>query len=861
MLRIVSVALFALGIAAGATAQQSPAAFLGFRPGADGQLASWDQVCRYFATVDQSSDRVAVQTLGRSTLDRPFLAAVVSSPDTIANLGRFQEFQHRLADPRFSPPGSSGDPILDSKTVVLVTCSIHSDETASTLMALELLHELATANDERTLEILANTILLLVPSVNPDGVDLVAEWYERTKGKPWEGSGMPRLYHPYAGHDTNRDWFMMNLAETRLLTRFLYKEWYPTITWDLHQMGPRGPRLFVPPFFDPINPNLDPRMNQAIRLVGAHLAADLAVEGKKGVATGVMYDNWWNGGNRTVPQRHNMVGILTEAASVRLATPVFLDKSELRGGGRGFADHSPNVDFPDPWPGGWWRLRDIVDYELTCARSLLTLAARYRTWFQSNYRAMSQSAIDTGNSQPPFAWIVPAGQSDPGTAAELVRILADTGVEVRRATGQFSAAGATFPAGSWILPAAQPYRAHLKDMVERQVYPTRLGPDGAPEQPYDVAGWSLPLQMAVQTIEVAEPLNGVESELIEAITLPAEPISGVSDPKSYTLSLDRLADYAFLNRCFEAGVPIRRLVESARLGEVQIDAGTLALPASDAVRDLYRETIAEPRFRPRLVGTDVEPRKLEHTQPLPRPRIAVYQPWVPNMDEGWTRLVLDEFGFVYSTAHNGEIRAGNLIDRFDVLVIASVSPDILSNGFSSEATEPAYTGGLGAEGAAAIRAFVEAGGSLVCLEDSSAYAIEILDLPIKDVLQGVPPSSFYCPGSILRAEYVGDDLITRGQSAHGSVYFANSMAFEVEQAKKSAPGDRMEVLARYAAAGLLESGWLSGESKIAGKAALVAAKKGEGKVVLFAFPPQHRGQPRGTFRLLFNALLPNLRHD
>ena len=234
-------------------------------------------------------------------------------------------------------------------------------------MAMELLHDLATGDDPATREILANTILLLVPSANPDGVEKVAIWYERTKGKPWEGGGMPELYHKYAGHDTNRDWFMLNLKETQLLTRLLYHEWFPTLTYDVHQMGSKGARLFVPPFYDPINPNLDPKIHQSIAMIGAHMAADLAQEGKRGVLTHAMYDNWWNGGNRTTPQRHNMVGVLTEAASVRLASPIFLEKEELRGSARGFADHQPGVNFVDPWPGGWWRLRDIVEYERICA--------------------------------------------------------------------------------------------------------------------------------------------------------------------------------------------------------------------------------------------------------------------------------------------------------------------------------------------------------------------------------------------------------------------------------------------------------------------------------------------------------------
>ena len=271
-----------LQVQAQALKAPSPEEHLGFRAGADFHLAHWKQVVDYFQKVDQTSDRVVVRELGKSTEGRPFLVAIVSAAETMREIERYRGLQALLADPRRTPP-SGADPVRDSKTVVLITCSIHSSETASTHMAMDLLHELATKDDGATREILTNTILLLVPSVNPDGVDKVADWYERSLGKPWEGGGMPELYHVYAGHDTNRDWFMLNLKETQLLTHFLYHEWYPTLTYDVHQMGPKGARMFVPPFYDPINPNLEAWLNQGISLIGAHMAADLAAGPSSGI--------------------------------------------------------------------------------------------------------------------------------------------------------------------------------------------------------------------------------------------------------------------------------------------------------------------------------------------------------------------------------------------------------------------------------------------------------------------------------------------------------------------------------------------------------------------------------------------------
>lgn len=836
-----AVATAAAGQAAAATVP-APEAVLGFRPGADSRLATWDRIVAYFEAVDHASDRVHVRTLGTTTEGRPYLAAIVSSAETVGDLDRYRTLQEKLADPRkFATDDERRRAVAASKTVVVITCSIHSTETASTLMAAELIHGLATGDDPGTREVLDRTILILVPSANPDGVDKVARWYERTRGHPWEGSGMPELYHKYAGHDTNRDWFMLNLRETRLLSHLLYKEWFPTLLYDVHQMGSRGPRLFVPPFFDPVNPNLDPRLSQGIFLVGAHMASDLAAAGKRGVVHSAQYDNWWNGGNRTTPQRHNIVAVLTEAASVKLATPIFVEKDQLVGGARGFPDHKPAVNFVDPWPGGWWRLRDVVDYELICARSLLTLAARYRESFQANLTAMARDAIDRGATEPPYAWVVPRDQRDPGSAAALVRIFHDTGIEVHESRESFRAAGATFPAGTWVLPAAQPYRAHLKDMMERQVYPTRLTAGGKAETPYDVAGWTLPLQMGVRTVEVATPLR-IESRPLARVEAPAGRIDGPAVGAYLSAAVASNGDVALRNALLEAGVEVSQGVKGAEPDDQEVV--TMRFPDSAASRAVLEAVL--PTVSTRVQRTEEAAWRGVRLVPIGRRRVAVYQPWVPSMDEGWTRLVLESFRVPYRTVHNAEVRAGALRE-FDVLLLPSVEAKILKDGYAANETEPAYAGGLGAEGVAELLRFVRGGGRLVCLDASCPFAIEAFDLKVADVLKGLPTSEFYGPGSILRAEVVGGHRITRGLPAEVSVYFDQSRAFELK-----GPG---RVLLRYAPKSPLESGWLLGPAKLEGRAALVEIPFGTGSVVLFGFPPQHRGQTHGTFRLLFNALL------
>ena len=836
-----------LPLAALAAEVPTPTAHLGFRPGADFRLAAWPSVVDYFRKVDSASDRVVVRELGKTTEGRPYIVAFVSDEPTIRDLDRHRTLQMAVAQPRDSAVDGSKE-AAGSKPVVLITCSIHSTETASTLMAMELLHDLASGDDPSTREILENAILILVPSANPDGVDKVASWYERTRGRPWEGEGMPGLYHKYAGHDTNRDWFMLNLQETRLLTRFLYHEWPPTLAYDVHQMGSKGARLFVPPFFDPINPNLDARINQGIFLIGAHMAADLAGAGKPGALTNAMYDNWWNGGMRTTPQRHNVVAVLTEAASVKMASPIFLEKSQLAGQTRGFSNHEPAVNFVEPWPGGWWRLRDIVDYELICARSILSLAARYRGQFQANYHRLGREAIQKGRTEAPYGWVVPLDRRDPGTAAKMVAILQDSGIRVLRARSDFAADGASYPAGSWLLPADQPYRAHLKDLMERQQYPNRFGPNGQAEAPYDVAGWTLPLQMGVKAVELGSPYAG-EFDEPDRIEPPRGVIEGDERPNFFAIECRANDDFKVINALLAAGITLKRLGRPETTDKERLPAGSIVFEATDEARRILDKALATASTRV-LARTAFTTSLAAIKSDYRGGAIALYQPWVPSMDEGWTRFVLEQFDFPYTTVHDAEIRSGNLAARFRTLVLPSVFPRLLREGYRPGESEPAYVGGLGLEGIAAVRKFVEEGGTLVCLEDSCQFAIESLRLPVREVLNDLKSSEFYAPGSILRCDLVPDRL-TFGLPGEVSVYFDRSLAFE-PVAVKDAPASR--VVASFAKGNPLESGWLLGPEKIQGKAAVVDVAVGKGRVILFGFTPQHRGQTHGTFRLLFNAL-------
>lgn len=764
----------------------TPESLLGFAPGDDRKLADWSQITAYFKALDAASDRVTLQTIGQTTLGRDLIVALISSPENLRDLKRYQEIQRRLADPRLvDSPSAAAELIRRGKTVIAVSCSIHSNEVVASQMSMRLAYALASEETPEMWAILDNTIILLIPSTNPDGTDIVTNWYRKTLGTPAEGSLPPELYHHYAGHDNNRDWFMLNLAETRAITDFFYKEWFPEIVYDVHQQGEFSSRLFVPPFLDPPNPNIDATILRQVALIGTKMATDLQAAGYKGVGTSMMYDTWWHGGMRTAPYYHNAVGILTEAASARLATPTTITPEELRAGRRrggeengraGRETEEPRgvrglnnpleraTNFPDPWPGGEWRMRDIMNLELGAARSLFKLATLYREDFLRNFYEAGRRALLAGEREAPFAYVIPKKQHDEFAAAKMASLLAAQGIEVHEAQSAFTADGVNYEAGSRVVLLGQPYRAGAKALLEVQHYPDRrLYPSGPAERPYDVAGWTLPMQMGVECVEVK---GRFEAEL----------------------KLLRDED----------------LREYARRNQPKIENAT---------------------------------------------RVGLYKSYAPSMDEGWTRYVFDEWGVKYTSLFDAEVRVGNLRAKYDVIVIPDQRGREIVNGNSTAGYPKEFSGGIKPEGVRALREFVEAGGTLVCFDNAARFAIDEFKLPVRNVLVGLKSSEFYCPGSILRVEATSAvHPLLKGMPAVFDAYFTHSSAFEIQDKSQ------VQELARYAESNVLRSGWLLGEKYLAGKTALAEAKVGSGRVILFAFRPQHRAQTWGTFRLIFNSL-------
>jgi hypothetical protein len=815
----------------------APAEYLGFPVGADFKLAAWDSISSYMSHLAKVSPAARVDTLGRTTQDRPFLAVVITSPENMQRIEEIRRSQARLADPRKLAEGEL-ETLLDSHpAVVAITHNIHSTEIASSQGVMELAYSLIT--EPEMLEALRDVVVVLVPSVNPDGQQMVVDWYSRTLGTPYEGSRMPWLYHYYVGHDNNRDFYMLTQVESQMVNDLLYGTWFPEVVYDVHQMGNRGARFFIPPFDDPVNPNLDPLVVRTISLFGLQVSADLEAAGKAGVLNGERFDLWWHGGLRSVPARHNMVGILSESASARIASPIFQEPGQVdRQSERG-------NNYPNPWPGGWWRIRDIIDYQVIASRSIIGLAARWRRPLISNYVEIGRRAIDAGRNEPPFAYIIPSQQRDVGSAVAMLRTIRRGGAEIHRAVAPFEADGIAYSAGDWVVLMAQPYRAHAKDLLEPQVYPDRrLYPGGPPDTPYDAAGWTLPFQMGVKAVGVKSPLEAELQLETDVIRPPVGTVAG-SGPAFAVENVTNAANLA-IHRTVERGGRVTLLSQPAEVGGRTWPTGSAVLSGPGV-----RQTLEELAESHGLSAASVSGQFTGHS--LSGFRVGLYQPWTASMDEGWTRWVFESWELPYQTLHDAEIQAGGLEQRYDVIVLPDVESRSLIEGRAPGTVPPQFAGGLGDSGVSALRDFVKAGGTLICLDSSSGFAIQELGLAVADARPS--PSerrsgeAFYAPGSIMAVNIDVNHPLAFGMPETGAVYYNNSPLFQVEEGASG-----VTVVASYPETSQLMSGYVLNADFMNGKAALVEASYGAGRAILFGFRPQYRGQSHETFKILFNAV-------
>ena len=850
-LTLAAVLISFLPLVAGAQDSITPPdEFFGHQLGADRILARWDRIVEYFELLEEESDRIQVSNLGPSTEGHPFLLVTITSPENLANLNRIAEISRTLADPRGVQEAQIEAMISEGKAVVSQSLGLHSTEVAGCQSGPEIAYDFVARNDEEALRILDETVLLLLPCINPDGQVWVTDWYRQWVGTEYEGAGLPWLYHTYSGHDNNRDGDFLNLVESTYIAKVLYREWTPQAYVDHHQMGGGGARMYVPPYSDPIRPYADPLMWRELSWYGAHIAYKLEEAGKAGIINAAQYPGWGHFGWHWITPFHNIAGMLTESASAQLATPVYVDPDQLSGGARQLPEYEAQSTMPNPWPGGWWRVRDIVEMQKIAAWALQDMAARNRETVLRNQYLKATRQTERGATSSTNAFVIPSTQHDPLTTVKMINTLMLSDVEIQIAESRFEAGNRLYDEGSFVVSLAQPKMGLIRNLLGQTFYPdnewTRAR-DGSPLRPYDTSTHTMAEIMGVQV----DPVGGAVTGDLRVLEAPI-PVAGTVEESTYHVLDGQLNDsFRAVNLLLEQGGNVQRVTQTS--GDLR--PGDFIVGASPTiVSEVARQTGVD------FVATDSP--STEILNEVSTARIGMYRRYGGgNMEEGWTRLVFEQFDFPYSSVMDAEIQAGDLNASYDVLVFPDDSWAAITGlpgtngggrgGGRGGNTPPDYRSGIGTEGVQAVRDFVENGGTVVAMGGATDFAIRALDLGVRNALAGLDSMEFFCPGSTLHVDVDPTNPLAWGMPKDALALFWGSPAFEIT-ASDAYNYDRVVT---YAERNILQSGWLVGEKHLSKRAAVITARVGEGKVALLGIRAQHRAQTHGTYKLLFNALM------
>ncbi len=858
LLTVAALGLIALPTPA--TTQENPVPhprdILGFTPGDDYRIADFTQMQEYFQALALASPRVRLSSAGKTPEGNDILVVVISSVENLERLDRYKDIARTLARARVSADEARALSI-EGRAITWIDNGLHAAEMAHAQHSFLLAHKVATEETAEMREIRDNVILVLLPCVNPDGLELVADWYRKTVHTPYQDSPMPWLFNKYMGYENNREFFMQSQPETQIISQLLYFEWLPQVMYNQHQ-GFYPTRIFVPPFPDPFNPNIDPGVIRGIDLVGASMQHRFEREGKGGVLTRYGFSSWYNGSLRTTTYFHNVIGILTETTHDS-PSPFYYDPADFPDTfGNGWSTRVASTNYSRPFRGDTLHFSDAVDYMLTGSMGVLEASAKYREQFLYGIYQMGARQIALGRTESPVAYIISPEQHDGPVTEKFIEILMRGGVEVHRADAPFVAGGQSFAAGSYVVDLAQPYRPFAKDLLEAQRYPDiRQYPGGPPVPPYDNAGWTLSFSMGVRTVPIERVFVASLTQLEEYPT----PTARVAEEARYGYALDPRSNNTTtaINRLLSAGRRVFRATQPLSVGGETYPPGAFVVPRESGGAAELTALVPD-------LGIEVRPLHDAPTNELyviRHGRVGVYKSWVVEWvdgwtaSEGWTRFVLDEFEFRYESIYNADVRAGGLRDRFDVIVIPNQDVADIMGGYREgrrhfgvvhqNLPPPEYQGGIEDDGVAALKEFVETGGTLVLVDRATDLGTEYLELPIRNVVKDVSGNQFFGPGSIVRIRTDASHPLAYGMTADGTAYFRKSRVFESQDPSVTS-------VVRYADADVLMSGWLLGEEYMAGRDAVVEARLGRGRVVLFGFSPYFRSWPHATFKLFFNAL-------
>jgi hypothetical protein len=887
----------------------TPVAEFGHNIGDDYFLVNYTQMIDYWRKLDRQSDRMRLVRIGTTAEGRPIEMAIITSPENQRKLARYQDISRRLALAEDLTDAQARKLAAEGKAVVWIDGGLHASEVLGAQQLIETAYELVSRSDPETLRFLRDDIILLVPA-NPDGQELVSDWYMREPDTlKRTTSRLPRLYHKYAGHDNNRDAYMASQPETQAMDSILFRAWYPQIMYNHHQTGPLGTVIFAPPFRDPFNYNFDPLVPMELDLVGAAMHSRFVAEGKPGATmrSGSLYSTWWNGGMRTTVYFHNMIGLLTEAIGnpTPIEIPLVPEKQLPRG------------DYPMPIAPQKWHFAQSIAYELTANRAVLDVASRYRETLLYNIYQMGRNSIQRGSTdtwtvtpkkvaalqaalpqdsarpqggdasgvggrpmtnspaelatynsimhnpadRDPRGYIIPADQPDFPTATKFVNALIKNGISVLRATAPFTVGDRTYPTGSFVVQTAQAFRPHILDMFEPQDHPNDFSyPGGPPIPPYDNAGWTLAYQMGVQFDRILEPFTGPFAAVTGFARPPGQRVGPAAD--GYFLSHSENDAFTAVNRLLAHGEDVYALKSPLNINGKIYDAGTFFIRAKPGTRAVASRVANEKGVGFDPIDTDLSSTILK---PIKTPRIGLYDQYGGLITSGWARFILDQFEFPYDVIYPAQLDAGNLINKYDVIILPDGVNFMRPGGRAPQRINPddipaEYRDRLGTPTVAVtipkLLEFLNAGGTVLAIGSATDLGIQ-LQLPIANALvdssgRALPRTRFYVPGSILSMRVDTTASLAQGLRPVTDFYYDNAEAFRLLPAAESRGMKRVVWIDNPAP---LRSGWAWGQRYLNGVTEVLQAPVGRGMLVLYGADPYFRSQPHGTFKLLFNGIL------
>ena len=863
-IRIAFACMFSALLTIPAMAQDqlpSPTAFFGFKPGSDRQLFTYEKSIDYFKLMDAHSNRLKLIKIGESPMGKPMYVAFISNEQNIANLFKLKEINKQLAINPSLTQAQQEQMIREGRVFVYATLSMHANEVGPAQAAPLIAYELITSKDPEIRSWLDNTVYMMVPSHNPDGMDMVVNNYLKYRGTKYEGASYPGVYNKYVGHDDNRDFITLSQTDTKAIAAVSDTAWYPQVMFEKHQMGSTGVRYFVPPPADAIVQVIDANLWNWMKIFGSNMITEMTDDSLKGVVQQYIFDDYWPGSTETSLWK-NVISMLTECASAKFATPVYVEPTELRAGGKGLAEYKKGINMPDPWKGGWWRLSDIIKYEQSSIKAIIKTAALHKDEILKFRNDLCRKEVNKGKTQPPYFYILPQQQADQSELVDLIRIMQEQGIDMYQLNKNVTVDNFDFHRGDIVIPLAQPYRPFIKEVMEAQTYPVRhFTPGGKVIRPYDITSWSLPLHKGLKSHELDVYAEQVANHISK---LPLhfnfmKPIEksgwGVAfkagDNESYQDAFDLLAQK----------VAVFRTDEAFSVDGTVIPKGSFVVQNGSALTKLMPKLTVNP------VALQQKPAVKMHK--ISMPRIALMETYFHDMDAGWTRFIFDTYHIPFTVVHPGEVEKTDF-SKFDVLIFPDMSKSVLMDGKYSESGyyqpnyPPKYTKGIGKKGLQKIMAFVNSGGKVLSWGRSTDLFLGTLTiqpkkgekesfvLPYRNLGKSLQKQGLYCPGTFVKVNWKPDHPLTLGMAKQTGIFYRGNPVF-----RTSIPGFDMDrrVIGWFPEDHILLSGYAEHLQLVGNKPIMLWLKKGKGQMVLYGFSPIFRASTPVTYKLVFNALL------